>query len=619
MEELLKKKNESVADIKQLLIDLEIVNFKGNNTELHNLLVSEIQDIEKYNIKKATLPIDNKDKQNIKSIISFVIDHNEFVNTLLSLISNIKKIEIQITKIDTSGSQGTITPTAFSKLESVKDNIINNLYEIHNTLLQFSLVIECKNILLDQFNKAEIPISEIENFITELNKIYISEAKTGKSKYIISFIYEVYNSLFYYISGKKNQKIISEYILKHLGIIKSNLLKEYEETLPQGKNSLLKLSFTDNSKYNIPQKLIQTNNLNPVNLYDSLENIFKKYLNITIPNVKSNDIVNDKKLFNSILKLLSDQDTNANFIIFYKPTQNPIEQQIISIVNANKKYINYMNSGINNKILNDTNTIKYIQPLTSSEETSKCDIKIYKNPTPTAKNIYYILDTLNNKEFRFLSPWNYNSGNVKVNEIDIQFLLQEKYPKKNIEIYNNIINEKISSEINELIDTDILLNIDTDFINDYRSKILGNLKNIVLPYITKFDKRRLLSEIKNKDLCMKIVDYIVELASDEFENYIFNQKELQIKKDVLTYYFSLIYDMKRKYYLTILNLVDTVYKDKIIELSRSSYYSNSSVLSLYYSMTNEAIKNFVSIRHGIFILIKQKIELNNIINESFKK
>ncbi len=68
------------------------------------------------------------------------------------------------------------------------------------------------------------------------------------------------NILFYYISGKKNQKIISEYILKHVNIMKNDILLKYEKNMPYKNNSLLKLLFKDNSNYNLSRKLIQTNN-----------------------------------------------------------------------------------------------------------------------------------------------------------------------------------------------------------------------------------------------------------------------------------------------------------------------------------------------------------------------
>lgn len=184
-------------------------------------------------------------------------------------------------------------------------------------------------------------------------------------------------------------------------------------------------------------------------------------------------------------------------------------------------------------------------------------------------------------------------------------------------MYNNIINEEICKHLNELIDTDILLNIDIDFIYDYKSKIMGNLKTLAIPFIADFNRTKLLSEIKNKKLIITIIDYIIKLASGEFEDYILNQKSLSIKKDILTYYYLCIHDMKKKYYVVMSNIIDTIYKDKIINLSRGQYYSISSVFSLYYEITNEIIKNFVSIRHGIFILIKQKTEINNIIDGSY--
>ncbi len=50
MDEFMKIKNELTNNVNKLLIDLEIVNFKGLNIILYNSIINNIDFIEKYNI-----------------------------------------------------------------------------------------------------------------------------------------------------------------------------------------------------------------------------------------------------------------------------------------------------------------------------------------------------------------------------------------------------------------------------------------------------------------------------------------------------------------------------------------------------------------------------------------
>lgn len=609
MNSLLNLKNTYVNDIITFLKKMEILNFQISNPILYKKVQNNIDIIKKYNQN-----VDILSNNNITKILKIIVEYNKFINNLEQLIININNIDIGISKIDTSGSYGTITPIIYNDLEKTKILLINNFTHILEDIIQVNLTDTYKMNLLNQFNVSVIELHTVKKFILELNDIYLNYVKNNESIIIIKFIYDIYTSFFYFISGKRNQKIISEYISCNINIMKKKLLIAYNNTLPQGEFSLNKIQFNNNAKHNIPQLLIQTNNFNPSCLYSNLEVLLKEKLDIEISDITSTDIVNDDKLFNKLNTILSNSEQNVGFIVIYKSIAVPIEQQIITLISKNDNYINYVNYGINKKIFNNTSTLRYLE--NSKNNNGKNTINIYNNKhKPNEKNIFYILDTANNKDFRFLSSYNYGSYHLSMAEKDVQFIINKSYPKKDIEYYNNIINEKISQNIDTDIDADILLGIDLDFITQANDKIKTNFKNITLPYITKFNRYKLLSEIKNKNLINEIINYIIMLLTEEFEDYIFKQTNISIKKNLLTYFYSCICDIKHKYYIFMINIIDTLYKTNIINLSRSNYYSNSEVLNLYFKITTEILKNFVSVRHGAFILIKHKIELMNIINE----
>lgn len=426
MEDISKLKNKTIVDLEHLLVNLESVNFEGSNNILYNKIQKNILIIKNYKQLDINNLSNNKDK--ICIILNLVLDYNTFINNILLLVDNIKKIEISISKIDTSGTHGTITPSVYSKLEASKYNIIDNLFEYYNLLLQFNTINECKIIMLNQFNKPIIELVDVQTFIEKMDIEYLKLVTINKSKYIINFIYDIYNQIFYYISGKKNQKIISEYILKNIYMIKNTLLKEYKDTNVDEKNRLDNLNFIDNSRYSISQKMIQTNNLNPATLYDNLKNIFKNYVGVDIPNTE----IDNKTLFDTLGNMLSTNDIKIGFVVFYKYVETPVEQQILTIISNNRKYINYVNSGINDKIINNTRTIKYLEKYKKSENVIKIynDNHIKIDNTTNVKNIFYILDTMNDKDFRFLTPYNYGSNNLRISEVDIQFLIDGSYPKK---------------------------------------------------------------------------------------------------------------------------------------------------------------------------------------------
>jgi len=610
MESLIILKNKYVNDITTFLNQLKEINFYGTNTILYEAIKSNVANIKKYNQDHTVI------SDNIDEILKKVSGYKHFLDTLDKTIINISNVVLEISNMDTSGIIGTFTPIVYSKLECNKKTLIIDANIIIETIISLDFINKYKFKLLDRFNKKYIEIENVKTFISQLNKSFLTYVKNNESVHITNFIYDVYNSIFYYINGKQNQKIINNYITNNIDLIKQNILITYEKTLPNGEFSLNKLQFFDNAKHNIPQKLIQTNNLNPSSLYKPLGIILQEKLDVEIPKIVSKNIINDEKLFNNLNKILSKPNQHVGFIIIYKSIAH-IEQQIFTMISSDKQYINYISTGVNKKLYNNTSTIRYLEK--NKIEDGKNEIKIYNNEhIKGEKNIFYVLDTVNNIDFRFLSMWDYGSHRLTVAENDVQFILNESYPKIDIEIYNNIISESISQHINLNIDKDVILNIDTSFIAITLSKITTNLKNIALPYISKFNKSELLSEIKNKQIINEIISYLVLLLTEEFEDYIFNQTILSIKRDLLTYFYMTVQNIKKTYYKKMIEIIDSIFTTKIINLSRSSYYSNSEVLNLYFIITDEILKNFVSIRDGAFILIKKKIELMNVINDQNK-
>lgn len=608
MEPLLEYKNKTILEIRKLLKQLEIINFKGTNSKLYNSIIKNICIIETYNEKNNIVKSYNNNVSDIKEIINIIFLYNKFIYSIKNLIKNINSIIICMSKIDTSGIINTITPLAYSNVEKQKITLISSLERIVFEISSLNYPYEYKHILLQQFNQQFIDVNNIRIFINNINNIYLSYIKNKSSSYIVTFIYEIYETIFNYIDGKKNQKIISEFIKEKINTIKDKILEE-------NIGNIKDLKFSNNN-FNLPQSMIKLNNLYPVNLYTKLHILFKEKLSIEIPEQKNN-IIKNEQLFNKISKILSTDNYKIGFIILYKFVSNFLEQQIITLISDNKKYINYSNSGINKKLLDNTNTIRILENNTIDKINN--NVFIYNNlhTDNSNNNIFYVLDTINNIDFRFLSSYNYGSDNVSNNISNLNKNIKSTLtqPNKNIEIYNNILNEELIKNINHDINLELLESMDTNFIYRNYINMLNNLKRISLPYIYKFNKKQLINAFKNKDLVEDITNYIINLLSNEFEKDILDQKNIVIQKELLTYYYYHITNLKKEYYNFLIMVINNN-RDRIINLSRSSYYSHNQVYMLYYSFTEEILKNFISIRNGLFILIKQKIHLINIINNN---
>lgn len=270
------------------------------------------------------------------------------------------------------------------------------------TIAYIKDVIESYQSLFSRYQDLKLTINSIElvyDFIDFLNKKIINIS--------IKQIDEINLLYFNYVNSGNGDIIIKLYCKLLHQIIISNpyekeIIKHVNKTTEKLKSDILRMDdkqkLDQNRKNNSIQQLIQTNNLVPTSMSMPFNTLIETL------NIKTKG----KTLIESLheaSKLLSTTDKKFGFILISKIIKNPLEYNFWTL--TDKKYleehklIDPINAGINLNILKRYQTIIPCETL---------NIKHQKNieiiDPPGEPGYFYIIETIDGTNYRFLSAWN---------------------------------------------------------------------------------------------------------------------------------------------------------------------------------------------------------------------
>gem|GEM_PF-3405272 len=288
-----------------------------------------------------------------------------------------------------------VSKTSLSENEF--NDYLNQLKDAKSVLVSYksvltNLINEAKNFNLDKYT-----LESSNNFNNKINKLY-------------SQINNLMNIDFEKLNNFKN--IINQY--------KNELIKCVDELIKYINN---KINLTDYQYYSPESENIYRSNLKELkNNFINNENLHNKF-SYEDDIKKINDYEQNLfKLSDEILKLIQEKKNNPDLIYFTESSKNNYFNKLDEMTNLIKN---------NWKLITRNNKINYILKIN----------KFYDILITNGKFIKQILNNSKNINSNIYTKKTYQEYLLKINEIDLEYLENNKYTKADIDKVNKKLNE----------------------------------------------------------------------------------------------------------------------------------------------------------------------------------
>lgn len=600
--------SKSVADAFQLYVNkLEYTGFSGFEPYLSEEIINNIKYVSQSTILSSYNKNNKLKMEDIFDIYSEIMTHYQKLHKTLEILQNNR---VNLSKQGSYTSSGsTLTLTYIKDLNETYEKIYYIFQSYKTEIQSLSLI----HAILDEFNDKSlqnISIKEIEN----LNNIYFIYVNKNQGDLVIEIYINILHKIIIDNTGTQPGKEIIKYVNKSVEKIKSQVL-DTEDILDD-----------HNKLTNTVQNLIQMHNLVPDSMSIPLSEL------LTILGIETSDYDFDK-----ISKTIS-KDKKFGFIIINKIIKNPLEYNLWTLFSKeyleNKKLLQPVEVGLNSVILERCKTII---PMTNNDLTNipKDIIEIYNKEfenKETDSNFYYVIETLDGKNYRFLTPWNVDRNkHISVYHIPSSWLdnIDNKKisPSKRIESYNNIINQEITKSLQKPYVTMELMNREEvqkeeTYWNTLRNRIkILILEDFVNLFTEKFmnneNKEKITSDkisklILNDNLYKSALNHITEnIELDNVGNISNLGNQFQIEL-TLSYFYDLS-NIQRTFKKDVDNIYKKEYQKKILTiLSENKLFLIKNKLSEIYSLIlDEILEKFINRKSGIYLSIQKKFTILN--------
>ena len=589
----LQKTSKFIADAFQIYYNkFEYSGFSGIQPYLSNEIIKSLRLI---NSDIAPL-FDVKDIESVFNTYYYLI--NQY-NILTRVIDIFNANQINLTKQGSSTSSGlTITLTYIKDLIQVLANA-NYTYELYKAEINSD----------DLINKiiAELSLDNITiDSINLINDVYLKYCKEHRGHLIIN----LYVKILYQINQISNDKEIVNGVSKIVEALKSQVLKIDEKILVNLRNIS-----NQNRDANIIQKLIQLYNMIPANLSLPLNDI----ISANFKNIDSNDI-------GLICKMISNEK-RFGFIIIRKIINKPLEYNIWTLIDGqyleNNNLVQPTTVGLNDVILNRCKTIRSFESVERGGE----NLQIFNQEFSEnmSNNYYYLLETLDGINYRFLIPWSIEKKNISyyfpaawLNNINNP----EHSPSCRIESYNTIIANEICKSLHKpFVTMDILSRDEVQKEESYWKSLRNRIKYQILNDFTDLftelgsvNINNLTSTILNDSLYKSALKHITEnIELDNISSNINLDLVNQVQIELTSSYFYDLSNIQKGFRRDVENLYRKEYYKKVEHIVNSYQILEvkNKILEVLNVIMDEVLERFVNRRSGIYLSIQKKFDILN--------
>lgn len=304
----------------------------------------------------------------------------QFDNIIEDIYQIIKKYSFENSEFIDSELTSSIINNSIEKEQKLRKQY-KNFVKIYNKFTEINVTEQFSQIVINLMKDADE--TEIQKQINNINLLFKKYINTiHLYSHIMQYILDCYSD--------KKYKIITELIMKLIEQDKAYILQP---------NTFISKPKKITSKRGPQNPFLRNFGLVPSGKFKLIDQLFPKLKNNTSENIDT--------LFNKISK-----ETKINIIVLQNITSNPISHELwnlIDIQNANS--YGSENSGITENLIKKTTTIVKLKP-----EQKSWTFGSYKIFGSEDVNNFYIIETLNNKLFRFLRHWISLSSSNNLNE-----------------------------------------------------------------------------------------------------------------------------------------------------------------------------------------------------------
>ena len=472
-------------EMKPILVKL---NFDGR----HPIFYEMMEKLMKYNKKKLTdIFAESPDKILSNVFNAYTISMNILINTK-KLLKKLKNFSIKSYR-GAAASKRSVDKynDMINKLETIIMDMDNDIIVMDYTNTISEMVI---NYVMTEYDIKDKDL--VDNIINSYEK-YKNKHHTA-----LDLSYALIHALLYI---EDNAKLFN-YVTNIMEQIKSDILPQYKVKRINDKTVI--------------QTLLHTMRIIPHSNYEPLAELLDY-------NGKLKDI---DKIINKYC-----MDNKINILLICKEDiSHTIEYDKWRLLDYDYLLSNDMvhtkTEGINDRIIMRYKNINILNNSEEYEDTIKYKLKPGMHYYDKKNNMCNIIETTDNKYFRFMSM----SGHKFIPQVRLNEIIKGKYPSRRILGYNSILDNEIRKHIGEPILYDMVdMNqsiMEDKIIRQFKKKKLYSMKSN-----TKL-KKYINDNFANDfvDILMRMLGYDINDVSIEFKASIFSQIRT-FKKDIVSY------------------------------------------------------------------------------------
>lgn len=486
------------------------------------------------------------------------------------------------------------------------DNIIEQVYDLVNKY-SFS-----NSLFLDSDISSSSKYSAISRE-QSLKKYYITFIKRYEEATKINIVDEFFNILWLDLEKKNVDDSITQIkILNDLFNKYPNTIHLYIHLLQSLLDKYSRSKDSDNKSISYFISFIVDNNKAVILERKKEEHKLKGPAN---PSCRSMGLVPicEYKTINELFPLYQGKNisqiaklTKKSIIVLYNNTNNPISYELWNLTDFHKaKHLGLNDSftqGINDNMIKRLNTIKIL-------DSAKWNFGGYDLYGSAEADTFYIIETLNNKHFRFLCPW--NRGKEFISRFRIKGLLNYLGIIKNnttdrISSYQKIHNKTVENMFFPIKKPDVeeIVKKSQMDVNsqDIRSTILFRLTDFVEKFVKndKNPKKQISDIIHSKN----ISEIFIDVINDFYDKYI---KETRIEgfknSEILCTYLSELRDLQ----LIFSKETHRIYTEKKYEKEMNRI----DIIQFITNIIKDALENIITQESNIYqgIMFKKQLLL----------
>lgn len=525
--------------------------------------------------------------------------------SLLRIMQIYEKYKVDVNKITHSYSS---TSSSSSSLTINKAKIIVKKFleisELWNTYNAELKSISLLNAIIKHISK-KLEKKVLED-IKEINELYISYLEKQQGYLVIDLYRFLLDNIIRNSENTPSEIKITKLVNKYLEKLKTEVL-DTEKIKDIG---------SQNKKLNVVQNIIQMHNLTPTGISKPLSQIFREL------NIKKDNIEPD---FDKIAKILSDSDTKKfGFIIIKALMKNPLEYNIWNLIDKNVIYKNKLfqspDAGLNKIVIDRFKTIIQLE-----NHGGKDELLIFNKSfgEDVNQNFYYILETIDNLNYRFLTLWS-DSKLIPAhwfNNIDNK----EFSPSRRLELYNILLNTEIEKHIQMPLAEFTVLNReesikDENYWKALREKIANQIVKDVVDlfdeqFIDNKDNKMSVSKITNvminplifKRALMHITENIELDTIHDLHNNISPEIIKQFQTELTLSYFHDLSQIQHNLEKDTTNIFYQNYHKKIEPyLNNAPIFVKNKISEMYHAVLDEVLEKYINKHSSIYLSIQKK-------------